>query len=252
MGNNYVYPQNVPVDQSQFSKVSDLSNLKYLDGTPFKPAEIFGSSSQNLIPAVLFTTNRPQSAGQGYVSGTPAYGFDNRWPWSATDEQADYAANFTWVKGPHRIKAGFMMEHLTRNSGTYATYTVNGTYYHREATQATRWTPDIRSQTCLTGVTIQSYGQDKREVVGLNFVRYYQYDWFLQDSWKVFRRLTLDYGVRFSVIRADLFGRSDFASAGLFDGTRFKASQTGQLLFPKCTYRASGERRLPGEKTRLP
>ena len=228
VGNNYVYPQNVPVDQSQFFKVSDLSNLKYLDGTPFKPTEIFGSSSQNLIPAILFTSNRPQSGGQGYVSGTPAYGFDNRWPWSATDEQADYAANFTWVKGPHRIKTGFMMEHLTRNSGTYATYTVNGTYYFGSDTGNPLDTGYPISN-LLTGA-IQSYGQDN--VKQLNFVRYYQYDWFLQDSWKVFRRLTLDYGVRFSVIPQTY---SAGATLGLFNGTLYKASQTGQLLFPRCT-----------------
>ena len=228
VGTNYVFPQNKPLDAAQFAKVSDLSNLKYLDGTTFKPTEVFGASSQNFIPSIMFSNNRAQNAGQAYTGGAPAYGFDNRWPWSATDQQANYTANFTWVKGSHNMKAGFTMEHLTRDSGTYAKYTVNGTYYFG-SDNGNPLDTGYPISNLLTGV-IQSYGQDN--VKQSNHSRYYQYEWFLQDSWKVSRRLSIDYGVRFSLIPQTYSAGADL---GLFDGTLYSASKTGQLLFPKCT-----------------
>ena len=62
-----------------------------------------------------------------------------------------------------------------------------------------------------------------------NHARYNQWEWFAQDTWKVSRRLTLDLGMRFQIIQP---AYSEGATLGLFNGSAYNASQSGQLLFP--------------------
>src|SRR5262249_25205487 len=81
----------------------------------------------------------------------------------------------------------------------------------------------------LLAGSIQSYGQDN--VKQINHARSYEYEWYLQDSWKVSRRLSLDYGMRFQIVPQLYSAR---ATLGLFDAAASSAAKTGQLLFPKC------------------
>jgi hypothetical protein len=76
---------------------------------------------------------------------------------------------------------------------------------------------------------VQSYGQDNQKQV--NHARYYQYEWYLQDTWKVSRRFTLDYGLRFQVI-PQIYSAG--ATLGLFNAAHYDRSKTGVVLQPAC------------------
>ena len=231
VGSNYIHQMNQPNDPAQYQAVGDLSTFKDAKGNKLSPVQVFSGNFQNLIPNVIFSTptgtNRPQSAGQGWTGTTPAFGFDNRWPFDGTDLQSNFAANFTWIKGSHGLKAGFNLEHGARNVSVYSVYNTQGSYYFDTDT-GNPFDTGYPLSNLLLG-TIQSYGQDN--VKQINHARWYQYEWYLQDTWKVSRRLTLTYGVRLQII-PQIY--SSGATVGLFNGNSYDRTKVGQLLFPAC------------------
>ena len=235
VGATFVHQQNQPLDPTAFAKSSQLSTFVYpasvgapLAGTLVNPTQLFGGNYLNLIPNVNLGTNAPQTAGQGYVSGTPAFGFDGRWPFDGTELTDHYSNNWTNIRGKHSIKFGFNLEHGARNVSVYENYDINGTYYFGNDTSNPGNTNYPLSNMLLGEV--QSYGQDN--VKQINHARYYQYEWYLQDTFKISHRLTLDYGVRFQVI-PQIYSAG--ASLGLFNPADYNAAKTGTLLMPHCT-----------------
>jgi hypothetical protein len=235
VGANFLHQQNQANDATAFAKQSTLSNFVYpqsvgapLAGTLVNPTQVFGGNYLNLIPNVNLGTNQPQSAGQGYVSSTPAFGFDTRWPFDGTELTENYSTNWTNIRGKHTIKFGFNLEHGARNVSVYENYTINGTYYFGSDTGNPGNTNYPLSNLLLGQV--QSYGQDN--VKQTNHARYYQYEWYLQDTYKISRRVTLDYGVRFQVI-PQIYSAG--ALLGLFNPKLYDPTKAGTLLMPHCT-----------------
>lgn len=235
VGANFLHQQNQPNDPTAFNKAANLSTFVYpssvgspLAGTLVNPTQVFGGNYLQLIPNVLLTTNQPQTGGQGYVSGTPGFGFDNRWPFDGTELTDNYSNNWTNIRGKHTIKFGFNLEHGARNVSVYENYDINGTYYFGND-QGNPNNTNYPLSNMLLG-EIQSYGQDN--VKQINHARYYQYEWYLQDTFKVSHRFTLDYGVRFQVI-PQIYSAGN--TVGLFNPALYNASKTGTLLMPHCT-----------------
>ena len=233
VGANFLHQQNQPLDQTAFNKSSLLPNFVYpasagsLAGTPVNPTQVFGGNYLNEIPNVNLSANTPQTSGQGYVSSQPAFGFDNRWPFDGTELTSNYTTNFTNIRGKHTFKAGFNLEHGARNVSVYENYNINGTYYFG-SDKSNPLDSGYSLSNMLLG-TVQSYGQDNQKQV--NHARYYQYEWYIQDTWKVSRGFTLDYGMRFQVI-PQIYSAG--ATLGLFNSADYNAAKTGTLLQPAC------------------
>jgi len=234
-GANFLHQQNQPDNPDAFAKASQLSTFVYpssvgapLAGTPVNPTQVFGGNYLNLIPNVSLGSNTPQTSGQGYVSSTPAFGFDARWPFDGTELTTNYTTNWTNIRGKHTLKAGFNLEHGARNVSVYENYGINGTYYF-----GTDSGNPLDSKYPLSNMLlgdVQSYGQDNQKQV--NHARYYQYEWYLQDTWKVSRRFSLDYGMRFQVI-PQIYSAG--ATLGLFNGNDYNAAKSGTVLMPTCS-----------------
>ena len=131
----------------------------------------------------------------------------------------------TWVKGRTQSKAGFYIESMARNVSVYSVYNAAGTYYFG-SDRANPLDTNYPYANALLG-SIFAYGDDNTKLV--NHAHYTQIEWYLQDTWKVSRRLTLDYGVRFYRV-GDL--NSQGATLGLFDTASYDPSKAGQLLYP--------------------
>ena len=157
----------------------------------------------------------------------PAFGYDSRWPFDGTDLQTNYASNFTWIKGAHSVKAGFNMEHVARNVSVYSVYNTNSTYYFG-GDAGNPLDTNYPYSNALLG-SVQAFGQDN--VKQVNHARSYTYEWYLQDTFKVSRKFTLDYGMRFQILPQLYSAR---ATIGFFDGSAYNANQVGTLLFPAC------------------
>jgi hypothetical protein len=188
------------------------------------------SNILNLLPAVNFglpSGFSAQSSGQG-VNGAPQFANDSRWPFTGTDMVQSITNKLTWVKGAHNLKAGIYIERMARNVSVYSVFNAAGTYYFG-SDRASAIDTGYPYSNALVG-SIFAYGDDNRKLV--NHARYTQIEWFAQDTWKVGRRLTLDYGMRFHRV-GDLYSKG--ATLGLFRSEDYSASKVGQLLYPGCS-----------------
>ncbi|MCX6626761.1 MAG: hypothetical protein NTW28_03915, partial [Candidatus Solibacter sp.] len=189
-----------------------------------------GSNILGLLPAVNFglpTSYSAQSSGQG-ISGTPTFSNDPRWPFVGTDQLQTLQDKVTWVTGSHMVKAGFYLERMARNVSVYSVYNTAGTYYFG-SDRASSLDTNYPYSNALLG-SMFAYGDDSTKLV--NHAHYTQVEWYVQDTWKVARRLTLDYGLRFYRV-GDL--NSARNTLGLFDTSAYDGNKAGQLLYPGCS-----------------
>jgi hypothetical protein len=160
----------------------------------------------------------------GGVTNAASIAFGGNYPLNNDREIYNFADNLTKVFRSHTFKTGVIFEHKwsddgpTQSSGSgnfnFGTNTSNpldtgyayanaliGNFYQYQQSSAIV-DPEYRSRTV---------------------------DWFVQDNWKVSRRLTLDYGVRF------YHWEPYFDARGLrssFELAEFKPAQTVQLIQP--------------------
>ena len=202
--------------------------LKNSAGQAIALPRIFqGSNVLNLLPQVNFgfpSGFSPQSAGQG-ITRAPAFGHDSRWPFVGTDTVQSITNKTTWIKGQHTLKAGIYVELMARNVSVFSTFNTAGSYFFG-SDRAAAGDTGYPYANALVG-SIFAYGDDNKKQ--MNHARYQQVEWFVQDTWKIGRRLTLDLGLRFHRM-GDLY--SDRGTLGLFSEQAYDRSKSGQLLFP--------------------
>ncbi|HYM11661.1 MAG TPA: hypothetical protein VEU62_13070, partial [Bryobacterales bacterium] len=107
----------------------------------------------------------------------------------------------SWIRGAHQFKAGWDIRRLRTFGGNYVDWAgTNGFYYFSRAQTA--------SPTALTttGNAFASfllgaadYGYSTAQPVNAGQIRYGYQGGFVQDTWRLTPRLTLDYGVRYEV-----------------------------------------------------
>ncbi len=194
-----------------------------------------GSNVLNLLPQVNFgfpSGFSAQSSGQG-VAAAPSFSHDPRWPFVGTDTVQTIQDKVTWVKGNHTLKGGLYVELMSRNVSVYSVYNTAGSYYFG-SDRSNAFDTGYPYANALVG-SIFAYGDDNKKQV--NHAHYQQVEWFIQDTWKVNRRFTLDLGSRFHHV-GDLYSQG--ATLGLFAAEDYQASKVGQLLFPGCSIQTSG------------
>lgn len=206
----------------------NLLPLKDSSGKPLTLPRIFPSSNiLNILPQVNFGLPSgflAQSSGQG-ISQAPNFGHDSRWPFVGTDLVQSIQNKITWIKGSHNVKAGIYVERMARNVSVYSVYNTGGTYYFG-SDRSSSFDTNYPYSNALLG-SIFAYGDDNKKQV--NHAHYTQVEWFLQDTWRATRRLTLDYGLRMYRV-GDL--HSSGGTLGLFSKEEYSASKSGQLIFP--------------------
>jgi hypothetical protein len=131
----------------------------------------------------------------------PNFTYDNRivgdggvaWVHSFND-------NLTWIKGSHAFKGGLYFEHLynTEGPGFSAPASFAGQYDFTVDTNN-----PLDTGYSFANALLGNY-RSYSEIDALPEVNSHRYllESYLQDTWKVSRRLTLDYGVRLPVVQA--------------------------------------------------
>ena len=232
-GINRAHQGNSPTEDSLFA--ASLLPLKDSSGNALKLPNLLGANYLNLLPAVNFGLPSGFSA-QSSPTGIPAlptFGFDSRWPFDGTDESQNLTDTVTWIKGAHTVKGGIYIEKEARNVSVYSVYNTAGTYYFGSDLGNPVDTGNPFSN-ALTG-NLYGYGEDNKKQI--NHARYTQVDWFLQDTWKIHKRVTIDVGLRFQFIGTL---RSEGATLGSFDTASYDKNKVGQLLYPTCTVPVGG------------
>jgi Carboxypeptidase regulatory-like domain len=232
LGTNRSHQQNSPTDAKLFS--ASLLPLKDSSGQALKLPNLLGANYLNLLPAVNFGLPSGFTAQSSPTSipNLPTFGFDSRWPFDGTQRSDNLTDNITWIKGAHTMKAGFYYEYSARNVSVYSTYNTAGTYYFGSDLGNPVDTGNPFSN-ALTG-NLYAYGEDNKKQV--NHAIYRQWEWFLQDTWKLGRRVTVDYGLRFQFLGV-LQGLG--APLGIFEASAYNSASAGQLLYPICSVAVS-------------
>lgn len=188
------------------------------------PASPAGANSQsksanpyNYLPRMTFTGPN--------LSSPVSIVEDGRWPFFGTDTHYLINDQITWVKGAHAIKAGFYWEKVSRNGPSGGGGGDWSGFIHFDQSSVNPFDTGFGYANAYYGI-FNSYDEESDHPLGYD--RWHSEEWFAQDTWKVTRRLTLDYGVRFQHLNPtyDVVEISDF-QPGLYS-----ASAQAPLLQP--------------------
>lgn len=148
--------------------------------------------------------NFSQAPGGGDVAvNIPGFAFFGREPFSfvrRVEQRHQIADNFSWIKGHHNIKFGVDVNHLPIT----ADFTVNfGGIYNFGELGATSLSPNFGLVNAPNFSAVQAYGLGIPQVfiqgVGNPHDQFSltTVGFFIQDSWRISNRFTVNYGVRY-------------------------------------------------------
>jgi hypothetical protein len=167
----------------------------------------------NLLPGASF----------GGVPNAAVLAVERRLPQAAEQGIATIVNNLSYSPASHVIKAGFYVDISWRDS--YNPSNFNGLFDFSRNANNPLDTGYAYSNAAL-GV-FSSYTETSKRV--WYNMRSHTIEWFLQDTWKLTRRLTLDYGMRFYLVSPQ-YDAADQISGFLPE--RFDPSKQVQLLRP--------------------
>ena len=173
------------------------------------------ANAQGIIPRFSFGS---------VVPNPPDVTFDDRFLTGGTDFTFSFNDNFTYVRGKHTYKAGVAIYRLREYEGERSTF--SGTFnFQRDANNP--FDTNYPFANVDVGVfdsyseSNARYGANERQSI---------VEWFVQDTWKISKRLTLDYGVRFSWYN-NMYPNDPGQQSVLALG-RYSASQAPVLYIP--------------------
>lgn len=181
------------------------------------------------IPDLGFS-GRPNTAFSGtYLGATP---------WMQANTTINVNDNLTWVHHNHTMKFGFFYQRNRKNQIAWGN--VNGQINFSQGPTSGGTCPGGNG-TCTLGDPVASallgsfdnFVQDTSRPMG--YFRYNQFEFYVQDTWRLTSRLTLDYGMRFAWIppqydaknQVALFVPSAYTGNGApLDGMRYANNGT--------------------------
>ncbi|MCU0246899.1 MAG: carboxypeptidase-like regulatory domain-containing protein, partial [Bryobacter sp.] len=189
-----------PLNQEGFDR--NVRSKIGLNLPQFYPA----ANPDNLIPNANF----------GGVPNAGILNIEQRYPFFGTNNIWNYNDNFSWIQGSHNMKFGIYVERTTRNAQRSTAF--NGTFNFNRDVNNPLETNYAYSNAMLGSV--QSYTESTNHPAGHS--RYLNVEWYAQDTWKVSRRFTLDYGLRMYYIQPS-WSDDDYLSSWdpqLYDRTK--------------------------------
>ncbi len=159
----------------------------------------------------------------GGISDAPQLNIDQRFPYLGANTVWEYADNYSQVSRGHYLKFGVYVDHAAKNIQLATSY--NGTIaFDRDASNPLD--TGYAFSNALLGV-VDSYSESSSHPLAR--ARDTSVEWYAQDRWKVFRRLTVDAGVRFYWIDPTSSAGTQLAA---FDPSLYSASAQPQLVRP--------------------
>jgi len=205
-------------------KVYALSaeDLDAVDRTKVTPGlnQFFpGANPFNLIPNFTF-------AGTNALPNTRTIGgFEQRYPFDAKNPTWDITTNLTKQRGSHNLKAGIFIERVLRPARRQSNF--NGDYSFN-SNAANPFDTNFGFANALLG-SINSYTESTSRPFAEG--RFNQVEFFVQDNWRLNRKLTLDFGMRFVHMGATYVAGQDIS---YFDPTKWDPAKAPKMYEPVC------------------
>ena len=173
----------------------------------------------NLIPKAQFGTLQNNS------NDVPNITYDNRWPITGADTAFPIGNNFTYSRGAHTFKAGVLREH--ERFGQARSSVFGGEFSFANDGNDPTNTGFAFANAFIGHVT--SYTESLGRVPD----NFYQatWAWFVQDTWRARRNLTIDFGLRMYRHGRPLWGGGESSA---FSFERFDPTWGGK---PPVLYR---------------
>ncbi|MBO0859551.1 MAG: TonB-dependent receptor [Chloracidobacterium sp.] len=187
------------------------------------------ASVNNINVPKLFPT-----IGAGYVPNFRYGGIANQTfpftdynglPFINQNHTFNFIDNVSKIIGPHSFKAGFYAQRSRKDQTVFARTDGDINFNNDSNNPLNTGYPFANA---LLGV-YNSYTQASAFPKGL--YRYWNVEGYVQDNWKVTRRLTLDYGLRVSWYQPQYDTR---LQTGSFNPTQYDPSNAVRLYFPVC------------------
>jgi hypothetical protein len=181
--------------------------------TPNLPQFFPQANPRNLIPQANF----------GGVPNAGVLNIEQRFPFFGTNNIWNWSNNLSKVMNQHNLKFGIYIEKTTRNAARGSAF--NGTFnFNRDINNP--FDTNFAYSNALLG-SVQSYTEANNKPDG--HARYFNIEWFAQDTWKVTRRFTIDAGVRFYVIQPTSSANDQLAA---FDLAGYDRTKQPALIRP--------------------
>jgi hypothetical protein len=155
---------------------------------------------------------------------TPSYGPGDI-DYVNTNRIRQFSDNLTWVKNGHTIKGGIYVERNRKLQPGNINYI--GTYNFGVNTSNPLDSGNGFANALLGNFSTYS----ERTGHFVYDVYYWNTEFYLQDDWKIGKRLTLNYGVRFYNATPQIDKNNEFA---YFDPSKFSLSKVPRIYEPHC------------------
>jgi hypothetical protein len=148
------------------------------------------------------------------ISNAPDVTFDDRFLKNGTDFTFSFNDNLSWTHGKHAVKAGMDVYRIREYEGERSLF--DGTFNFSKDTNNpldSNWAFANAALGNFDSYTESNarYGANERQAI---------VEWFAQDTWKITKRLTLDYGLRFTwanQMYAHYAGQQSVLALGLYN-----------------------------------
>jgi outer membrane receptor protein involved in Fe transport len=165
-----------PISDAELGKVQK-ANTSFTLGQFYPQINPLG-----IIPQANFTG----------ITNPPGISYDARYPLRGADTEFNVTDSLSWIHGRHNFKVGIFYDHGREYEGETATFAGNFSFA-RDANNPLD-TGYTYANAALGNFTSYTESNSRPSTEG----RFTSVSWFAQDTWKISRKLTLDYGVRFA------------------------------------------------------
>jgi outer membrane receptor protein involved in Fe transport len=186
----------------------------------FKVGQLYPALNPfDVVPTASFT---------GVIPNGPSITYDNRFPLFGADTNFDFSDGLTWVKDKHTFKAGIYVNRFRSRKGFRAAFA--GALSFSPDTNNSAESGDPFSNALLGNFT--NYNESSSRWASQ--ARTWDVEWYAQDTYRVTRRLTLDYGLRltrYTPLVQECACSANHQNAA-FDLSLYNPAQAPQLLVP--------------------